>query len=245
MRLEAKMISWGATMRAILAIAIVAAITTSASAVDYPGPFTGATVVFTDVDESSITDPLATLYDEPVTPPPPIDTLVFEPTTDFAAFAPNGPAGSDVTDGRLVFTVTADEGLFIDTITVNEGGQFLTLGTGSVNAIGTIRAKDVDTALNIGSALNFTFTDVPASGDDGGAWTGTASLDLSQFELTAVQIVIENTLAASIGAENGTAFIDKKDFNVGVTTFIPEPGSLALLGLGMLAMLSRRGRDQD
>jgi len=244
MRLEAKMISWG-TIRALPAVAIAVAMTTAASAVDYPGPFTGDTVVFTDVDESSITDPLATLYDEPVTPPPPIDTLVFEPTTAFAAFAPNGPAGSDVTDGKLVFTVTADDGLFLDTITVNEGGQFLTLGTGAVNAIGTIRAKDVDTSLNIGSALNFTFTDVPASGNDGGAWTGTASLDLSQFELSAVEIVIENTLAASIGAENGTAFIDKKDFNVGVTTFIPEPGSLALLGLGALAMLSRRGRDQD
>ncbi len=232
------------TLRLLAAVTLAATLATSASAVDYPGPFTGATVVFTDVDENSGTDPLATLYGAPVTPPPPIDTLVFEPTTDFAAFAPNGGAGADVTDGRLVFTVTANQGLFLDTITVNEGGQFLTLGTGSVTAAGTIRARDVNTSLIIGSAINFSFTSLPASGDDGGAWTGTGTLDLSQFNLTEVEIVIENTLAASIGSANGAAFIDKKDFAVGVTT-IPEPGSLALLGLGMIAMLSRRGRDQD
>lgn len=226
------------------AAVLMAGVTGAASAISYPGPFTGDTVVFSDVEETSLTDPGTALYGEPVTPPPAIDDLVFEPTTDFGAFAPNGAATGDLTDGRLVFTLTADQGLFLDTISVSEGGQFLTTGTGSVNAAGTIRLRDVNTSLPIGSAVEFDFTELPATNDEGGNWTGSGSIDLSSAQLNSVEVIIENTLAASIGAENGSAFIDKKNFDVNATTFVPEPGSLALLGLGMLALLSRRRGDE-
>ena len=50
-----------------------------------------------------------------------------------------------------------------------------------------------------------------------------------------IEVVIDNQLSTTTTAGN-QAFVSKKDFNVNV----PEPSSLALLGLGGLLMARRR-----
>lgn len=81
------------------------------------GDFTGATVSYNQVIESSGTDAKA-LYNEPgVTG----DTLNFNPT--FTAFA-SGAAGTDTTDGQLGFDIDAHAGSFIEKLMFSEAGDF-------------------------------------------------------------------------------------------------------------------------
>ncbi len=220
---------------------LVAMVATQASAIVYTGPFVGDTVVFSGVTETSGTDPVP-LYGPPVTPPPAINFLVFEPNASFVAFAPNAVGSGDTTDGRLQFLLTAKPGNFLGLITVNEGGDFTISGSGTVNVGGSIRIKDPVTTLNIGSAVGFSKTGVPSSGTSDGLWSATATIDLTNLNRTEVLVVIDNTLSASVNSTDGSAFIAKKDFSVAVTTFVPEPASLALLGIGSLVILTGRGR---
>jgi hypothetical protein len=91
---------------------------------------------------------------------------------------------------------------------------------------------------------------------DNGSWDGSISIDVNQILLnngfdpsaraTRVQITVENELIAQVFG-SGSAGIDKDffgsaaDMTVQVNNQVPEPGTLLLVGVGLLG-LARSGR---
>lgn len=213
------------------------------------GDLTGSTVTFEDITESSATDPVP-LYGSPSVVG---DTLVFIPTdASFAATAPKAVGANivngDVTDGRLTFTVRANQGLFLNVINLAEFGGYSVSGVDnpSANVGGVVFASfafnntiQTESVSFVGQDTN---TNNPGPFTSGvGGWQASATLDLSQFQVTEAIITINNILSAVAPNGNGAAQIDKKGFTVEVTA-IPEPAGLLLFGAGALLMITRRQR---
>lgn len=189
-----------------------------------------------DVTESSVTDPLP-LFGSPIVTG---DSLTFS-TGPFAAA--QAGVGSDITAGQLSFVIQADPGLFIESISLDEIGDYLMLGnTAGVTAGGTLVATILDplTGGFVSEAIIFDPI-VPLTGTGSGIWSGEATVDLSQYNVTRVRIDLDNILIASSNAPADAAFIDKKAMTVNVDfTEVPEPATLTLLGLGTLLCTTRR-----
>jgi len=235
---------WGG----IVALALCLGSNPLTASITYPD-LTGSTVTYENITESSATDPVP-LYGQPSISG---DTLVFSPEVEFAASAPkvigNTAVNADVTDGRLKFTVRANQGLFINTITLSEFGDYVASGLSDtqVTASGAIFASFFNGTQQVSVAFDGYDPDPDTGGDSpffansSGVWLAEAFLNLSEYELTEVDIIINNTLTAVAPNSNGAAFIAKKGFNVEVTA-IPEPASMALFGVGTLLIIARRRR---
>lgn len=243
--------------KSLLAAVVVGSLGAAATAapVNY-GDFSDVppgSVMYLDVTESSGTN-AASLYGSPSAFG---NILDFDPST-FTASAADG--NSELTDGQLNFVIMAIPGNAINKISVVEGGDYSMFGTGSV-------ATQVAAALSIsidilevdgvavgppnegGLSVNYfdSFTGFPQLLD---TWSLSEELDLDavltannisfNFGVTKAELVINNQLIA-ISEDLSTAFIAKKDFRIDAeTSVVPEPTSLALIGLGGLALMRRR-----
>ena len=192
----------------------------------------------TDLTESSATDPTP-LFGEPIA----IGNSLTFSTGPFAAV--QAGKGADITAGQLSFVIQADPGLFIESISLEEIGDYLMLGdSAEVTAGGTLVATILDPLVG-GFVSDPIAIDpvVPLTGTGSGIWSGTASVDLTQYAATRVRIDLDNILIASSEECFHAAIIDKKAMTVDVkfSQDIPEPASLALMGLGLLA-IARRSR---
>lgn len=256
MPLIQKMVMRKAALVAGLALSVAVA-SESGALINY-GDFSDippGTVTYTDVRESSSTDPVPpALYGAPSING---DLLDFDPV-GFGANSSNG--GFDITDGQLNFTVTAEPGQAINILNVSEGGDFSFSGVTpdagtflSVSVATTINILEVD-GNTLGAPIEIFQTDkfvidyltvgnAPETGLQ--LWSLDYSIDVlgaivgpSVLGATKIEVVIDNQLKTTTTTGN-QAFVSKKDFNVNV----PEPTSLALLGLGSL-MMARRRRDR-
>lgn len=222
------------------------------------GDFVGSTVTYTQVTEDSPTDPL------PLFGAPTIlgNVLDFNPLS-FASSSSGG--GADLTDGQLLFGVMAQAGNFIDKIMLSEAGDYSLFGVGtaataaSVALSGQIEVLEIDGVAVGGPPINFAFngTFAPSGGtydlvNDPGIgvnWSGGVTIDVTQHltdnsipftvGATKVQINLDNILATSSEAST-TALIQKKDFDGFSITVVPEPASVGLVALGLLALALRR-----
>jgi PEP-CTERM motif len=186
----------------------------------------------TDLAEASVTDPTP-LYGNPTAIG---DSLTFS-TGPFAAA--QAGVGADITSGQLSFVIQADPGLFIESISLDEIGDFLLLGnTAEVTAGGTLVATILNPLIG-GFVSDPILIDpvMPQTGTGSGIWTGTSTVVLTQLSATRVRIDLDNNLIASANAPADAAFIDKKALTINITfSEVPEPASLALMGIGLLAL---------
>lgn len=201
------------------------------------GDFVGNTVMYQDVTESSITDPIALFG------PPSVagDQLNFSPV-DFLASGSDGAV--DQTVGVLKADLVAAEGQYIDKVTVEELFSFDINGdSGSAVSIAGLLVL-VDLTPGHGGQvyqaplLVQDFVGPPYIGPTFGTdWLATAVLNLAGLEITHAAVTFNDILQAS-SRDGVTAWIEKTDITLRVDT--PEPGSLALLAAGMTALVTRR-----
>lgn len=211
----------------------------------YAGPFTGNTVVYSDVQDQNDLFGAPTLSG---------DTLSFTPQ-GFSVEAA-GDRDFDFEDGFLSMLIEANPGLAIPEFTLTEAGAYRILdpfGSGTavtgvdVKTIFAITVLATDDGGPTGQILS-TSADLfsaDATGSLGSAWKASVNVniqDLAEDEgvtgnVTKVRLTLDNQLTAV--SEDGTlAFIDKKGVSA-VSIAVPEPTS-AMVVLGAGALLLRR-----
>lgn len=246
----------------LFAVILMAAPSTQASYFTNYGNFTGTTVNFLGVSESSVSESIP-LYHNPNVAG---NTLDFNPQ-NFGAFA-SGSGGIDLTDGQLSLTMMAHAGSAIPTIKFWEVGDYSLLGAGTAGTLVDVTANfyinitKVDgapiTPVNLGGTMTFTpvasgTLTLPANPGFGQLWGGVINFDINNaltlanvpylYGATEVQFTLDNELIAI--SELGTiARIQKKDFqgSVGIEVIVPEPSILALTLCGAGLLISRRAK---
>ncbi len=162
------------------------------------------------------------------------DDLIFYPT-EFRATQSGGP-GIDFTASTLVFDIQANPGYRIAGIDLTEWGDSLLFGNGITFVDGDVIAG---TAI---LPLSFTDDENIFLGPGGTIlstpdWEATASFDFRSAPRTQVRVVLENELLAVAPDMLDFADINKALTLFGVTTIIPEPASVFLLGSGMVGLV--------
>ncbi len=161
------------------------------------------------------------------------DTFVFFPST-FRAQSVNG--GADIRADRLQVELLAHLGQRFDSISITEFGDYGVGGAGS--------SVTADMAMFITDLNNFRVANTNQQYNNStpglGNWSLGATIDLtlSPPAWNHVQLVLNNNLIAISGGPGGFAFIEKKV--QGIIIRIPTPGSMAMLGMGGLALIRRR-----
>jgi hypothetical protein len=181
------------------------------------------------------------------------DSLFFSPTA-FKAESVGG--GIDTADSLLDALITTNDALtIIDSILIQEAGDvvlsaFPPPGDGSTGAFasfsGFVTVLETLSGPITPVAIGFTGTFSPKNtfllpGDDGTTlWTASALIDVASVVPNATKVVLalDNDLTAASGPGNTSSKIQKKvSDGVTVTVIIPEPGTLALLGAGLLGLI--------
>lgn len=247
-------------LAAVLFVAIAAA-NSQAAAINY-GDFSGSTVDFLGVTENSITDPTP-LFGAPLVVS---DAILFNPT-GFGATSSGGSPSIDITDGLLKMMIMAKPGKAIDSLLLEEAGDYTLAGVGTVltqtwvNAAVFVQIIELTTGPISPISLSDNLTFTPNAGNYdlvnepgiGIIWTGSLFMDIQaalsdlgiEAQATKLLFTMDNTLVAQ--SESGSvAFIQKK--NVGgfgmTVNIIPVPATLwtGLALLGSLGVVRRSRR---
>jgi len=168
------------------------------------------------------------------------DTFVFFPQ-DFIATSVDGV--SDLVSDRLEVELTAKPDFRFSGIRIQEFGDYGIDGSGAVSVSGGLFITDIGGFFRVESDE---LTSTPGSPITSGAgdWEANAFVDLDAAppDWTHIQLVLDNVLSALSDA-GSTSFIEKKVAGAGIMiTIVPGPGSVTILALGGLPLLTRRRR---
>jgi len=251
----------------VCALALFGLFTVAQAATISHGDFAADTVTYTNVTESSSTDPVP-LFGTPVTSG---DQLSFfepvplpNPSNGFGANASGG--SGDVTDAFLSFMVESSfTGFGVSNLEISEGGDYSLGALG--NALAKVQANLIATQVRIDEVDNVAITPVVLSGVDSasfelpgdpdvGLWSNSLSFDLDAaltnanvpFQLGATKVTVRlNDSLLALSQPGSVANIIKKNFDVDVDTrfdeqFIPEPTTLGMALIGVVVVAAGRRR---
>ena len=225
------------TQKMLTAVAAVAAIgfAAAADAAPWSNP-SGSTANFSYSgglsDNGLFGDPIVT-----------DDGFTFTPANFIATSVGGTPAA--VSD-RTKVVITANPGEEIDKIVLRELGDYSILGMGGIQVGGALFVSyDGGPLAGIAAETEFD-PDMPVINNDpnaglSGVFEGMAMIDVPEG-VSEVVVVFNNSLLA-VSSESGASTVQKKTAGAGVEidVIVPEPTSLALLGLaGPLLMRRRR-----
>jgi hypothetical protein len=233
----------------------------ASAAIDY-GDYTSVNVLIKGIWEDSVTDPGVALYGTPEYNGG--DSLDFN-YLNFGATA-SGLDGTDTVDGKLGGTIEAKPNHTVGTIKFEEYGDFTLSGFSndayvSVSNNIFIQVNEIDhvtvAPMTFNVPMVFTLKASWNLSEQGLAsytdiWSGVLDVDVMQgladagftvtgLAATDIDFTMDNILTA-LSQAGTTATINKKVTDgLRVTSYdIPEPATMALLGLGGLMLRKRR-----
>ena len=197
------------------------------------GDFSGDTVDFFQVTENSVE--MGALYGAPTVNGNTLEYLLPGPV----GFQSTSNDGDSVgLTGNLTFSVEAQDGFLISSISLEEFGTYFNFGDGSTSSVAAVMQ-----VIAGGNNLMdlFSFTDL-SDGVSVGAWMDDLTINFAPTD----QIIfnLDNTLFTS-SVVGGSSSINKDGITISVGTVpaIPEPASgMLLLGGICFGLVSRRRR---
>jgi hypothetical protein len=172
------------------------------------------------------------------------DTFFFI-AANFQVQNANGQGGGTTTQSDTVsFDVFADPGLQFNLIRVTANGSYAVTGDPGSNSAEVTSHVDMTEIGGLSQNVNADMVFNPnmplTSGN--GSWSGLTVVDLGVLFPPVTQLHVEmDGDAIAISAPGGSAEINVQfqDFKIELG-LVPEPGSLALMGLGALALVRRK-----
>ncbi len=218
---------------------------------DY-GDFTAGNLNFKDVTEASLTNSHA-VYGSPTVSG---DSISFDLEGVGAFNIKEEDGGFDFVDGQLTVTFDAKDGAAIHKVAVSEYGDYSLFGKGtsdtsiSVGIGAMLRISEINgVSVNPFTVQLDTNVDRDLVSNKGLAqvWSGLLNFDVDKIvadkgytgSATMATLTFDNALYAFSEAKTG-AYVAKKMVDINVTTDaspVPEPGTFALAGMGLITLL--------
>jgi hypothetical protein len=218
-----------------------------ANTINY-GDFTAASVIFKGVTEASATETSA-VYG---TPSVYGDAIAYN-LSGVNVYANRGTF--DFLDAQFTTAIAAKSGYGIHTVNISEAGDYTLIGKGTsdtevsaqlilaslkVCAVDGVTITPVSTSLI--ASLNYTLDAKKGSG----LWNLDLNVDIDSLlaakgytgKATLVTLTFDNSIYA-LSESTSVAYLAKKSLEVSANTsgtHVPEPGTLALLGIGGIGL---------